>query len=245
MNKISIVTVTYNCASIIENTILSCITQDYDNKEYIIIDGNSSDGTLEVIKRYSTAIDYFISEPDSGIYDAMNKGLNIATGDWIFFLNAGDKFYSSNTLSDIFHMLNADADAVVCDYYSITNKGTIYRKIDRPFYAFNHHYLSMGFNHQCIFVKAIWAKKLMFDLSFRCCADYNMIYQMYQQYARFQYVNVPVTVIEGRTGFSLQNVNLQRYEEARVLGKEKQLSFKLYDKYKKCRAYIKKCLKIK
>lgn len=82
----------------------------------------------------------------------------------------------------------------------------------------------------------------MFDLSFKCCADYNMIYQMYKQGAIFEYKDIPVTVIEGRDGFSQRHVNIQRYEEARVLGKENDLLFKVYDIYKKTRAFIKKIL---
>ncbi len=241
MEKITIVTVTYNCAAIIEKTLISCINQDYEDKEYIIIDGGSTDGTLDIIKKYSPNINYIISEPDKGIYDAMNKGLNIATGDWIFFLNAGDKFYSNKTLSNLFQT-NNNNDAILGNYYSVSNKGLVFHKIERPFYAKNHYYLSMGFNHQCIFVKTQWAKKIMFDLSFKCCADYNMIYQMYKQGAIFEYKDIPVTVIEGRDGFSQRHVNIQRYEEARVLGKENDLLFKVYDIYKKTRAFIKKIL---
>jgi len=87
---ISIVTVVYNGAKHLEQTILSVLKQSYPNVEYLIIDGGSTDGTLEIIRQYEEAIDYWISETDKGIYDAMNKGISLASGDYIVFLNADD-----------------------------------------------------------------------------------------------------------------------------------------------------------
>lgn len=101
MDKITIVTVTYNCSKILKETLESCINQDYENVEYIIIDGASTDGTLDIINQHSENISFILSEPDKGIYDAMNKGIEHATGEWIFFLNAGDKFYSNKTLTPL------------------------------------------------------------------------------------------------------------------------------------------------
>mgnify|MGYP003720349897 CR=1 FL=1 len=90
--KISIITVAFNSASTIKDTIESVLAQDYNNIEYIIIDGGSSDGTLDIIKKYESQIHYFISEPDTGIYDGMNKGIRVATGDIVGILNSDD-FY--------------------------------------------------------------------------------------------------------------------------------------------------------
>ena len=86
--KISVVTVSYNAVETIEETILSIINQTYDKVEYIIIDGGSTDGTVDIIKKYADHLAYWVSEPDKGIYDAMNKGIDVATGDYINFMNS-------------------------------------------------------------------------------------------------------------------------------------------------------------
>ena len=96
---ISVITVCYNAVANIEETMLSVLNQRYDKVEYIVIDGGSKDGTLDVIKKYANKLAYWISEPDKGIYDAMNKGIAKATGDWINFMNAGDKFINEEVLN--------------------------------------------------------------------------------------------------------------------------------------------------
>ena len=104
MNKplISIITVTFNAEKVLEETILSVIDQKYANIEHIIIDGGSTDGTLDIIRKYDSHISFWISEPDNGLYDAMNKGIKVAKGDWLNFLNAGDNYSSMDVLKDLF-----------------------------------------------------------------------------------------------------------------------------------------------
>ena len=101
-DKISIITVVYNDVEHIEETIKSVISQDYQNIEYLVIDGNSTDGTLEICKKYSESISRIVSESDTGIYNAMNKGVKLASGEWLFFLNSGDVFYDEKVISNIF-----------------------------------------------------------------------------------------------------------------------------------------------
>lgn len=100
--KISVVTVTYNCVDVLENTLESVINQKYSNVEYIVIDGKSNDGTLHLINKHKDHISILVSEPDKGIFDAMNKAINLATGDWILFMNAGDTFADDNVLTNVF-----------------------------------------------------------------------------------------------------------------------------------------------
>ncbi|WP_340111699.1 glycosyltransferase family 2 protein [Maribellus mangrovi] len=108
--KISIITVVFNGVQFIESTIRSVIGQNYPNFEYLIIDGKSTDGTVDLIKKYEDNIGFWVSEPDQGIYDAMNKGLKKATGDFVLFMNAGDAFYEKNTLSKIPFEQHPNAD---------------------------------------------------------------------------------------------------------------------------------------
>ncbi len=95
---VTVITVVFNAGIALEETILSVLSQTYSNIEYVVIDGGSTDETLEVLKKYDHAIDYWVSEPDKGIYDAMNKGLKASTGDWLNFLNAKDRFCSTQTI---------------------------------------------------------------------------------------------------------------------------------------------------
>src|ERR1700761_611826 len=100
--KLSVITIVYNNVRDIERTMLSVINQTYQNVEYIIVDGLSNDGTLDIIHKYSDKVAKLISEKDEGIYDAMNKGLAAATGDYVIFMNSGDEFYDINTVSNVF-----------------------------------------------------------------------------------------------------------------------------------------------
>lgn len=100
--KVTVVTVTYNAADCVEMTLKSVIAQTYSNLEYIVVDGNSTDSTMKIVERYRERINTIISEPDKGIYDAMNKGTRLATGEWIIFMNAGDVFDNPNVLQNIF-----------------------------------------------------------------------------------------------------------------------------------------------
>jgi len=99
---VSVITVVYNSLNLIEKTIRSILGQTYPNIEFIVIDGGSTDGTVDIIRRHEKQISWWISEPDHGIYDAMNKGLAAATGNYVWFINAGDRIYATDTLEKIF-----------------------------------------------------------------------------------------------------------------------------------------------
>ena len=114
--KVSIITVCFNAKEMLITTLEDIRKQKYDNLEYIVVDGKSSDGTLDLLNNYQDIISKIVSEPDKGIYDAMNKGINIATGEWVIFMNAGDTFANENILTRVF---KEDDDADVIDRKSV------------------------------------------------------------------------------------------------------------------------------
>jgi glycosyltransferase involved in cell wall biosynthesis len=136
---ISAVTVCLNAASVIEATVRSVLAQDYPRVEYLVVDGGSTDGTVDIIRKYSARIAAMASAPDSGVYDAMNKAIDMASGDYLLFLNAGDVFASPHVLGVAAR--NADADVVYGDfeYWSGVRNGRVTADIDKGV-----------FNHQCM-----------------------------------------------------------------------------------------------
>lgn len=174
--KISIVTVVYNGVESLERTILSVINQTYYNIEYIIIDGGSTDGTQDVIKKYEEKISYWVSERDKGIYDAMNKGIMAATGAYILFMNCGDKIYNFNTLENLFSY-DTDQDVIYGDTYLDTDGEKSFSKsksIDKIKYG-------MPFCHQSVFVKLGIIKKRNFSLKYSLASDYDFFMFLYSE----------------------------------------------------------------
>ena len=175
--KVTIITVCYNSAATIEKTILSVADQTYQNIEYIIIDGNSKDETLAIIQKQESGISKWISEPDKGLYDAMNKGVGMATGDIIGILNSDDVFYSESVIEEIvdFHQKH-DIEASVGNIVQHKENGKIVRMYSSQYW--NPEKLKIGFMppHPSIFFKkALFDKFGMYDLGFKIGADYELI----------------------------------------------------------------------
>ena len=201
-NKVTVVTVCYNAVNIIEKTILSVINQTYSNIEYIIIDGDSKDGTQDIIRKYSDRISYFISEPDKGIFDAMNKGLNVATGDYINFMNAGDLFFDSHVLTTLFAEKTYNENDGFIFGLSVTPDGIVHKYV--PFMENPNRYKGMGICHQSLFVKTELAQKYKFSLRYPVSADYGMIYSIYKDGYKYVKYDFPICIYEGG-GFSERN----------------------------------------
>lgn len=171
---ISVVTVVYNGEKNIEQTINSVLNQTYKNVEYIIIDGNSKDKTLEIIKKYEDRIDYWQSEPDKGIYDAMNKGIKLATGDYIGLLNADD-WYENDTCEFIANK--------VC-----TEKADVYHGLLRYLDEDNQLLKVEGYTiklinsgmiaHPTCFIKKSVYNKILYDTKYKSASDYDLIYKL-------------------------------------------------------------------
>lgn len=179
--KISIITVCYNSAKTIEKTFQSVKSQTYKNIEYIVVDGKSKDGTLDTVKKYKEVVSKFVSEPDKGLYDAMNKGVHMATGDVVGILNSDDIFTDQFVLENVakFHLEN-NVDASVGNITQFNESGKIVRKYS----AKNWHpeKLKIGFMpaHPAIFFKRDLFKKYgNYQLDFISGADYELIIRFF------------------------------------------------------------------
>ena len=170
--KLSIITVVYNRREDLKKTIASVKGQTSHDIEYIVIDGDSNDGTKEVISENADFISRFVSEKDSGIYDAMNKGLRMASGDYVWFLNSGDEIYSSDTVENIFR-INSSADAYYGDVMYVDEKGNELerRKLKKPPEKFSYKDMIYGMVviHQSFIVKRELASE--YNTGYRYCSD--------------------------------------------------------------------------
>lgn len=171
--RISIITVSYNAVSTIEQTISSVVNQSYPNIEYIVIDGGSTDGTVDIIKKYKDKIAYWISEPDGGIYDAMNKGISVATGDYVYFLGADDALLNVDIIGNVtedFKQLHADIYSY--GVYMVRSYDNKQRYVGNK-HAHKHRYPIRMIPHQGMFVKTPLAQSIMFDVKYKIAADHK------------------------------------------------------------------------
>ncbi|MCR5711269.1 MAG: glycosyltransferase [Prevotella sp.] len=196
MNEIpvTIITVCRNNALGLEKTIQSVESQTWAKKEFLIIDGASTDKTLDVIKAHETGITQWISEPDQGIYDAMNKGVQMAKGEWVIFMNAGDTFADSNILQRVFGHSSPTAPSTFGIppkefdvIYGDVIKGKTIKKAESPK---NSH--RMFFCHQSAFIKTTCLKEFPFDTIHRMSADFKQIKQLYQSGKSFCQLDFPI-----------------------------------------------------
>lgn len=204
---ISVVTICYNAKNDLEKTILSVLSQTYQDIEYIIIDGGSTDGTVDIIHKYSERLFYWISEPDKGIYDAMNKGMDRATGSWINFMNAGDTFCDNEVIKNIFGYNDlSDYSVIYGDCYVSKLNQLQYLKAS----SMKKVHVQMPFCHQSSFIRKT---RLRFSIDLKIAADYQMIYEYYRMngISSFLYISKPISVFDA-TGISTTNNNLLQKE---------------------------------
>lgn len=188
--KLSIVTVCYNADTTIEHTILSILNQTYQNYEYIIVDGKSTDTTNLIIKRYLPAFQKrgirvkYSSEHDKGIYDAMNKGIELAEGEWLAFMNADDSYYNSEVLSAIFKEEYEGYDVLYGSTNYITEE---MQKVEQP-YSLDILGSQMAFAHQSSFVRTSVARLKKFDVSYELSSDYQFFLELWLERRKFYYL---------------------------------------------------------
>lgn len=181
--KLSIVTVVLNAADILEATIKSVLEQDYPHLEYIVVDGGSTDGTLEIIKAYESSITQWVSGPDNGIYDAMNKGLALATGDYIGFKNAGDLYYPGVLTKVMKRSQEANRPAVI---YGNTHK--VWEQNGKQSITLlrsDHYKLQV---RSCVDHRSAFVLRQVhrpFDLQYKIAADYDLFCELLSHGHRF------------------------------------------------------------
>ncbi|ARR49877.1 glycosyltransferase [Photobacterium damselae subsp. damselae] len=184
--KLTVITVVYNCEDFIQSCIESVISQkDIDLIEYIIIDGGSTDGTLDIISRYKNNINVLVSEPDNGIYDAMNKGLKIASGEFVCFLNADD-IYIENVLSDVIDCISETKNVdVITAKVNMVNRATLCIEEKRKS-SVHKLFIGMTLNHPATFFKTKLHRKYLYNTDYKIAADYDVLLRMKKDKVNFR-----------------------------------------------------------
>ena len=192
---VTVITVVFNGEKYLEETIKSVIEQTYDNVEYLIIDGGSTDNTLNIIKKYEDYIDYWVSEKDKGIYDAMNKGIDLATGEWLNFMNAGDRFYNNTILNDIFSKPIDIKINILYGNWATLDFLTSKEKIKKAG-SLKNLYKGSQFCHQSSFIDSKLHKATKYNLCYKIAADFDFFYKTYKKApGSFKYFNRTISFI--------------------------------------------------
>lgn len=186
---ISIITVVYNGIKTIEQTIQSVIQQPYPNKEYIIIDGGSTDGTLEIIRKYESYLAFWVSEPDNGIYDAMNKGIGVAKGELIGIINADDWYEDNifNTIAELY--LETGADHVIHGLLRNFQDGEFYSMVGNSIRRLRYDMIQ---HPTCFIPRQFYHSIGKYDTKYRYSADYDFILKLVDHSVKFSFVEKPI-----------------------------------------------------
>jgi glycosyltransferase involved in cell wall biosynthesis len=246
--KISIITVCCNSEATIEDTILSVLSQSYDNIEYILVDGASSDATLSIIKRYSRKISHIISEPDNGTYDAMNKGISIASGDVIGILNSDDIYYKETVLEKVVSAFaDPEVDACFADlvYVDKDNTSRIIRTWKSAKYYEGLFQTGWIPPHPTFYVrKHVYERYGLFDPGYVLAADYEIMTRFMARH-KIKTVYIPEILIKmrigGTTNKSISNIvkqNMEIYRAAKKNGIELSLFFLFHKLYNRSMQFL-------
>lgn len=232
MLKVSIITVTLNCVDYLSDALLSVSKQDYSNLEIIVIDGGSTDGSLEILKGFKF-IDILITEPDDGLYHALNNGITQSTGDIVGFLHADDFFPKNSIVSDIVRVFNdhPHSDAVYGDLNYVSRKDiSIIKRIWKS-ETFTPELLKKGWMppHPTLYIRKDWYSKYgFFDTSFKISSDYDFIIKSFSN-SSFKSVYLPSTIVNMRIGGvsnkSIKNIICKILEDFYIIQKSSSCVF--------------------
>jgi glycosyltransferase involved in cell wall biosynthesis len=240
---VTVITVVFNRPRELEATILSVVNQTYENIDFIIIDGGSSDSTVDIIKKYDASIDYWVSEPDNGIYDAMNKGICETHGDWVIFMNAGDCFYTTSTLENVFVKNSINADII----YGKTI--VQYHGFQAPFRHFpmKQIWKRTPFSHQAAFIRAPLMKDYKYDLRYKIGADHDFFYRAYKNKKTFESIDETICLFDGRDGATKKQIIVAIRDKMNIALKYdyalwKRMYFNLYLIYVNINLFVRRLL---
>jgi glycosyltransferase involved in cell wall biosynthesis len=193
MSKISVITVNYNDKEGLKKTIKSVINQTWQDFEFIVIDGGSTDGGTQVIDEYKDRIDYWVSEPDSGVYNAMNKGIILAQSEFLIFMNSGDTFYNEKVLQEIENQLTENYDIYYGDCYKV--KTSSIRKKTYPEKLSFSFFYSSGLCHQTTFIRRnLFHTIFLYNEEYKIASDWEFfIYAICHKNVPYKYLNATIS----------------------------------------------------
>ena len=212
---LSIITINYNNVDGLKKTIDSVIRQSYNDFEWIVIDGGSTDGSVGIIEQYAQYISYWVSEPDKGIYNAMNKGIDVASGEYLLFLNSGDCFYGDRVLEECFP-IEHKADIVYGDMaFSYGDHVVVHRYPDNLSFKF---FLNNSLGHPSSFIKRSLLKEEHYNEQLRIASDLEFWFKTALSNGSFRHLDKVVSVFD-TTGISSTNQELDREERQILISK--------------------------
>lgn len=189
---ISVITVVFNRKNELEETLLNIISQNYNCYEIILIDGGSTDGTLDIINKYQDHISYWVSEPDKGIYDAMNKGIAAANGGWLNFMNAGDTYASNQIFNNIFYKRNHNENYDLIIGNTDINYGNFTR--NQPVGDLINIWKGAQFIHQSVFIKRSFQLSNLYNITNKISGDFEFFYNSYKSKANIKFTPYVVSI---------------------------------------------------
>lgn len=237
--KVSIITVVYNNKETIRDAIDSVLNQTYKDIEYIVIDGNSTDGTVDIIDSYGDKITAFVSEPDKGIYDAMNKGIRLATGDVVGILNSDDYYIDENVIEKVVKVFEEkEVDSVFADlvYVKSDDLQKVVRYYDSSKFLPDKFQYALYPAHPTFFVKKwVYDTYGLFKTDYKIVADFDIMARfLYTNHVSFTYLNEPIIKMRvGGVSTSFSSIWINSLEQLRVC-KENNIDsniFKILSKY--------------
>lgn len=242
MNKplISVITVVRNDVSHIEQTMLSVLNQTYPNVEYIVIDGGSTDGTVDIIMKYADKLAFWVSEPDGGIYPAMNKGASHASGDWVCFINSGDEFADNMVIEEIFvNKLPKALNAAQIDKLQMIGGGTYCVYEEDAAKSFLDPAKSpsvipqeIPFSHQASFTRR---QICNYDSRYKYAADYKVMYDVYYRYGAESIISLDIPIARYLKDNSVSTNNQSKVKGEYLMIQAKHKTMRWWKEYIKWR----------